>query len=113
MSTNYAFQPETVEALATAFHKSWSFMSNDLCFARQDPVLLQRRLSMCLMQLAADGEHDPLLLANAAIYRMRHEYGPEARARLQTTARRAAHDIADPPAQSEATADFVKFALTG
>jgi hypothetical protein len=72
MSTNYAFQPETVEALATAFRKSWSFISNDPCFASQDPVLLQRQLSMCLMQLTADGERDPLRLANAAIHRMRH-----------------------------------------
>jgi hypothetical protein len=59
MSTNYAFQPEAVEALATAFHKSWSFISDDPCFARQDPILLQRLLSMCLMQLAAGGEHAP------------------------------------------------------
>jgi hypothetical protein len=72
MSTNYAFQPETVEALATAFRKSWSFISNDPCFASQDPVLLRRQLSMCLMQLTADGERDPLRLANAAIHRMRH-----------------------------------------
>jgi hypothetical protein len=80
MSTNYAFQPEAVEALAAAFHKSWSFISDDPCFARRDPILLQRLLSMCLMQLAADGEHDPLRLANAAIYQMRHECSPEARA---------------------------------
>jgi hypothetical protein len=78
MSTNYAFQPEAVEALATAFHKSWSFISDDPCFARQDPSLLQRLLSVCLMQSAADGEHDPLRLANAAIYRMRHEHSSEA-----------------------------------
>jgi hypothetical protein len=82
MSTNYAFQPEAVEALATAFHKSWSFISDDPCFARQDQILLQRLLSMCLMQLATGGEHDPLRLANAAIYQMRHEYGPEARTPL-------------------------------
>jgi hypothetical protein len=84
MSTNYAFQPEAIEALATAFHKSWSFISGDPCFARQDPILLQRLLSMCLMQLAADGEHDPLRLANAAICRMRNEYSPEARAPFET-----------------------------
>ena len=84
MSTNHAFQPEAVEALATAFHKSWSFISGDPCFARQDPILLQRLLSMCLMQLAADGEHDPLRLANAAICRMRNEYSPEARAPFET-----------------------------
>jgi hypothetical protein len=82
MSTNYAFQPEAVEALATAFHKSWSFISEDPCFARQDPNLLQRLLSMCLMRSAADGERDPLRLANAAIYRMRHEYSREAHAEL-------------------------------
>lgn len=82
MSTSYAFQPEAVEALVTAFHKSWSFISDDPCFARQDQILLQRVLSMCLMQLAADGEHDPLQLANAAIYRMRHEYSPSVRAPL-------------------------------
>jgi hypothetical protein len=73
MSTNYAFQPDAVEALATAFRKSWSFISVDPCFVRQDPILLQRLLSKCLMRLAADGEHDPLRLANAAIYQMRHE----------------------------------------
>ena len=33
MSTNYAFGPETVEALAAAFHKSWNFISNDAHFA--------------------------------------------------------------------------------
>jgi hypothetical protein len=75
MSTNYAFQPKTVEALAAAFHKSWSFISNDPRFAAESPALLQRQLSACLMQLALDGEHDPLQLANGAINRLRHEYG--------------------------------------
>ena len=74
MSTNYAFGPETVEALATAFHKSWSFISNDPHFATKDPVLLQRRLAECLMQLTGEGERDPLRLANGAIGRMRHEH---------------------------------------
>jgi len=46
----YAFQPEAVEALAAAFHKSWSFIADDPCFATQDQILLQRLLSMCLMQ---------------------------------------------------------------
>ncbi len=77
MSTNYAFQPEMVEALAAAFHKSWLFISNDPYFARQNASLLQRRLSRQLMDLAADGEDDPLRLANAAIHRMRHECGLE------------------------------------
>jgi hypothetical protein len=97
MSTNYAFQPEAIEVLATAFHRSWSFISRDPCFARQDPILLQRLLSRCLMQLAADGEDDPLRLANAAIYRMRHEYSPEARAPLRTEPRRAGGHIAELP----------------
>jgi hypothetical protein len=66
-----AFKPETVEALATAFHKSWGFISKDPRFAVENPALLQRRLSECLMQLAADGEHDPLRLANGAITQMR------------------------------------------
>jgi len=74
MSTDHAFQPETVEALATAFHKSWSFISRDPRFVMENPELLQRQLSACLMQLAANGEHDPLRLANSAINRMRHEY---------------------------------------
>ena len=74
MTTNYAFHPKTVEALATAFHKSWSFISNDPRFATENPALLQRRLSAFLMQLAADGEHDALRLANGAITQMRHEY---------------------------------------
>jgi hypothetical protein len=74
MSTNYAFQPKTVEALATAFHKSWSFISNDRCFAAESPALLQQRLSACLMQLALGGEHAPLQLANGAINQLRHEY---------------------------------------
>jgi hypothetical protein len=71
MSTNYAFHPKTVEALATAFHKSWSFLSIDPLFAAKSPSLLQQRLSEYLMELAADGEHDPLRLANGAISRMR------------------------------------------
>jgi hypothetical protein len=58
------YQPETVEALATAFHKSWSFISNNPRFAAESPALLQRRLSACLMQLALNGEYDPLRLAN-------------------------------------------------
>jgi hypothetical protein len=74
MSTCYAFQPETVEALATAFHRSWSFISNDPCFVIGNQALLRRRLSACLMQLAADGEGDPLRLANGAIGRIRREY---------------------------------------
>jgi hypothetical protein len=78
MSRNYSFQPEAVEALATAFQKSWSFISNDPHFATEHPALLQRRLSACLMRLAADGEHDSTRLANGAISRMRHEYGPKA-----------------------------------
>jgi hypothetical protein len=73
-SRNYAFQPETVEALAAALHKAWSFISNDPRFAGKNPALQQRRLCTLLMQLAADGEHDPLQLANSAISRMRHEY---------------------------------------
>jgi len=77
MSTNYAFHPKTVEALATAFHKSWSFLSTDPRFAAESPSLLQQRLSECLMELAADGEHDPLRLANGAVSRMRHEYSPK------------------------------------
>jgi hypothetical protein len=74
MITNYAFQPETVEALATAFRRSWSFISNDPHFAGENPALLQRRLSAHLMQLAADREYDPLRLANGAIEQMRREY---------------------------------------
>jgi hypothetical protein len=54
MNTNHAFHPETVEALSTAFHKSWSFISNDPRFAMENPALLQRWLSACLMQLAAE-----------------------------------------------------------
>ena len=73
MSMNHAFHPETVEALSTAFHKSWSFISHDPRFALEDPALLQRRLSACLMQVAMDGEQDPLRPANAAISRMRNE----------------------------------------
>jgi hypothetical protein len=111
MSTNFAFQPEAVEALATAFHRSWSFMSNDPCFAGQDPILLQRQLSACLMQLAADGEHDPLRLANAAIYQMRQEYSLEAVAPLQPAPGRAARHIAEAAEESEATAG-IEFTLT-
>jgi hypothetical protein len=74
MSTNYAFKPEMVKALAAAFSKSWSFISNDPRFATENPTLLQRELSACLMQLAAEGEKNPLRLANGAITRIRHEY---------------------------------------
>jgi hypothetical protein len=74
MSTNYAFGSEAVEALAAAFHKSWSFISNDPHFTTEDPELLQRCLAECLMQLAAEGEQDPLQLANGGIGRMRLEH---------------------------------------
>src|ERR1700730_2855317 len=74
MTINYGFDPEAVEALATAFHKSWSFISNDPLFAKRDPKLLQRRLAQYLMQLAVEGERSPLRLANGAISRMRHEH---------------------------------------
>jgi hypothetical protein len=77
MSTNHAFHPETVEALSTAFSKSWGFISNDPRFAMENPARLQRRLSACLMQLAADGEHDPLRLEKGAIDRIRDEYSPK------------------------------------
>jgi hypothetical protein len=78
MSTNYAFGPEAVEALAAAFHKSWSFIANDPHFATEGPELLQRRLAECLMQLAAEGERNPLRLANGGIGRMRREHGLKA-----------------------------------
>jgi hypothetical protein len=78
MRTNFAFEPETVDALATAFHKSWSFISSEPRFAREDPELLQRCLAKYLMQLAAEGERNPLRLANGAIGRMRQEHGLEA-----------------------------------
>jgi hypothetical protein len=78
MNGNYAFQPETVEALATAFRKSWSFISNDPCCASENPKVLQRRLVQCLTQLAAEGEEDPVRLANGAIGRMRHDDSLEA-----------------------------------
>jgi hypothetical protein len=78
MSRNYAFGPEAVEALAAAFHKSWSFISNDSHFATEDPELLQRCLAKCLMQLAAEGEQGPLQLANGAIGRMRREHSLKA-----------------------------------
>ena len=74
MSTNFAFEPEMVEALAAAFRKSWSFISSDPQFSGENPALLQRQLAGYLMQLAENGEHDPLRLANSAIYRIRHEY---------------------------------------
>jgi hypothetical protein len=45
VSTNYAFGPETVEALAAAFHKSWNFISNDVHFATEESLLLQRQLA--------------------------------------------------------------------
>jgi hypothetical protein len=73
MTMDYGFDPEAVEALATAFHKSWSFISNDPLFAERDPKRLQRRLAQYLMQLAAKGERSPLRLANGAISRMRHD----------------------------------------
>jgi hypothetical protein len=59
MSAHFAFEPETVEALATAFDKSWSLISNEPHFDPGNTALVQRRLCACLMQLAADGEHDP------------------------------------------------------
>ena len=71
MNTNYAFQPETVEALATAFHEAWDFLLTDPRFTVLSKTVLQRRLSACLMQLAADGEHDPARLAEGAIQRLR------------------------------------------
>jgi hypothetical protein len=78
MSTNYAFGPEAVEALAAAFHKSSSFISNDPHFATEDPELLRRCLAECLMQLAAEGEQDPLQLANGGIGQMRLEHSLKA-----------------------------------
>jgi ABC-type nitrate/sulfonate/bicarbonate transport system substrate-binding protein len=78
MSTNYAFEPETVEALVRAFDKSWSFISNDPLLATADLERLRRRLAKYLMQLAAEGERDPLRLGNGAIRRMRQEHSLEA-----------------------------------
>ena len=49
---NYAFQPEMVEALATAFHKAWGFISHDPHFATENEAVLQRALCAFLMQLA-------------------------------------------------------------
>ena len=83
MSTTCAIKPETVEPIATAFHKSWSFISNDPFFVREDQAELQQRLSACLIQFAADGEHDPLRLANGAIRRMRQEYSEKPLSSLQ------------------------------
>jgi hypothetical protein len=74
MATNHALQPHTVKTLEAAFHSSWGFISKDPHFATKDPARLQRYLSECLMQLGADGERDPLRLANAAINRMRREF---------------------------------------
>ena len=71
MMTTCAFQPETVEALASAFQMSWQFLSRDPHFAAIDKVPLQHELSLCLFDLAADGERDPLTLANGAICRLR------------------------------------------
>jgi hypothetical protein len=87
MSTNYAFKPEMVKALATAFSKSWSFISGDPRFATENPMLLQRELSACLMQLAAEGEKNPLRLANGAITRIRHEYSAKLPKRRASTFR--------------------------
>jgi hypothetical protein len=78
MSTNYVFDPEVVEALAAAFEKSWSFISNDPLFRNEDTRLLQRRLAQYLMQLTSEGERNPFQLANGAIGRMRHEHSLEA-----------------------------------
>ena len=71
MVTTYAFQPETVEALASAFQMSWQFLSRDPHFAAVSEVPLQHELSLCLFDLAADGERDPLRLANGAIFGLR------------------------------------------
>ena len=73
MNTNYAFQPETVEALATAFREAWDFLLTDPHFTVLSKTVLQRRLSACLMQLAADGEQDPARLANDAIRHLRRK----------------------------------------
>ena len=74
MITSYAFQPETVEALASAFGKSWQFLSRDPNFAAVSNVALQHELSLCLFELAADGEHDPRELAKRAICRLPRRY---------------------------------------
>jgi hypothetical protein len=74
MRTNFAFEPETVEALVRAFDKSWSFISNDPLLATADLDLLRRRLAKYLTQLAAEGERGSLRLTNGAIRRMRHEH---------------------------------------
>jgi len=34
-----------------ALHKSWSFISDDPHFAMENPALLQRRISACLMEV--------------------------------------------------------------
>jgi hypothetical protein len=73
MSSNYAFQPEAVEALATAFHEAWCVLLKDPHLGVLSKTVLQRRLSAHLMQSAADGEHDPLRLAKVAIQRLRRK----------------------------------------
>jgi hypothetical protein len=44
-----------------------------------DQASLKRRLAACLMESFADGEHDPLRLANSAVRRMRQESGQKIR----------------------------------
>ena len=70
MSTNYAFEPETVAALATAFHAAWGVLLEDPHLAELGRPILRRRLTACLMQLAADGEHDSVRLASGAVRRL-------------------------------------------
>ena len=79
MSTDHAFQPEAVEALAAAFEKAWRFISQDRHFAGIDRPLLQQRLAACLIELSADGDHDSLWLANHTVVRMREECGRKLR----------------------------------
>jgi hypothetical protein len=73
MTSNHAFQPETVEALATAFHEAWRVLLKDPHFGVLSKTVLQRRLSAHLMQSAADGEHDPSRLAKGAIRHLRRK----------------------------------------
>jgi hypothetical protein len=73
MSTNYAFQPETVEALATAFDEAWRVLLQDPQLGVLSKTVLQRRLSAHLMQLAADGEDDPWRLAKDAVRHLRRK----------------------------------------
>ncbi len=64
---NSAFEPIAVRTMATALDEAWAIIEGNGKANRHNPQEVRLALARCIIELAADGNHDTATLRDAAL----------------------------------------------